>query len=50
VKEGQGPRLVACKPHVFSGFEGPRVEGLFGSIWASSCGRFFLLDVLFARV
>jgi hypothetical protein len=25
---------------VLSGFEGPRVERLFGSIWASSCGQF----------
>jgi len=26
---------------VLSGFEGPRVEGLFGSVWAS-CGLFCL--------
>jgi hypothetical protein len=48
VKERQASRSVACLLLGFSGFEAPRVEGFFffGSIRASSCGKFFVYCVV----
>lgn len=36
MRERQGSRAVACMLHVGSGFEGPRVEGLFGFLLVDS--------------